>query len=105
MDYSMFFGVDDGDNDDNDGKDTRGLDVLESLSVLSQEAQIQIGAFFAKHPVTLEMCHQHVVAVLKKKVVIRSADIQLSDGCYTCHVDNTDEDPEDSMLARRAIST
>lgn len=91
-------GADDGDNDDNeDDEDTRGLDVPEILSVLTQEAQIQIGAFFAKHPVTREMCHQHVAAAEEKKVVVRSADIQLSDGCYTCYVEYTDEDPGDSM--------
>ena len=90
-------GGDDGDHDDNDDEDTRGLDVPESISVLTQHAQIQIGAFFIKHPVTLEMCHQHVAAAMEKEVEIRPVDIQLSDGCYTCYVDNTNEVPEDSM--------
>ena len=108
-DEEMADGDDDDGDDDNDNDDSyiRGLDVPESNSVLPQQAQIQIGAFFAKHPVTLEMCHQHVAAVLEKKVVIRSADIQFGDGSYTCYVDNNDTDPEDSMTLVQflAIST
>jgi hypothetical protein len=101
-------GYDGGDSDDdmavvynNDGDDNNdcigGLDVPESSCVLPQQAQTQIGAFLAKHPVTLKMCHQYVAAMLDKQVVIRSADVQYDDGCYTCYVENTDKDAEGTM--------